>query len=197
MLKFGNHKLGDDTAIFNMGTATSCPSRLRGLCEVCNNGYKCYALKAEQQYPNTVPQARENQKVYWKTRTGLEIASDFIAKIRRRRKETLYFRFNESGDFESQSDVTKLNVVANALRTVGVTTYGYTARRDLRFTGRGIGELGFLVKTSGGPGGNNGQTCVIGPRDELPEGYLECPGSCKRCNLCKINVPHNIAFRKH
>jgi predicted metal-binding protein len=33
--------------------------------------------------------------------------------------------------------------------------------------------------------------------DELPKGFILCPGSCKRCNLCKIDVPHNIAFRKH
>lgn len=196
MLKFGNHKLGDDTAIFNMGTATDCPSRKRGLCEVSNQGIKCYALKAEQQYPKTVPAARERQKEYWQTHSASEITTDFLRKIVRRRKETLYLRFNESGDFESQSDVTKLSLVADGLLSAeGIRTYGYTARRDLDFSG-----AKFLVKGSGHDVGNNGKTIVIGPKDIVPAGFLECPGGkkgCSRCNLCKIDTKLNIAFRVH
>jgi hypothetical protein len=196
MLRFGNHKLGDDTAIFNMSTATDCPSKKLGLCEVHNQGIKCYAFKAEQQYPNTVPNARKKQHEYWKTHDANKIASDFIDKITRRRKETRFFRFNESGDFEDQSDVDKLNLISLALKEVnGITTYGYTARRDLDFS-----KAQFLVKGSSNDSGNNGKTIVIGLRDKIPEGFIECPGGaqgCSKCNLCKIDTKLNIAFRKH
>lgn len=191
-LKFGNHKLGDDTAIFNMGTAKECPSRTLGLCTAVNNGIKCYAEKAEDQYPNTVPAARKRQEIYWKKATALEIIEYLNKKIERRRKPTKYLRFNESGDFWCQEDIEKMSQIAEFMKLKGITTYGYTARSDLDFS-----RASFLIKGSDNDKGNNGRTTIIGRGDAVPDGYLECPGSCKRCNLCKINVPHNIAFRKH
>jgi len=191
-LKFGNHKLGDDTAIFNMGTAKKCPARILGLCITINDGIKCYAEKAEDQYPTTVPLARCRQELYWKTNSALNIIEYLNKKLDKRRKLTKYLRFNESGDFWCQEDITKLSTIAEFILLKGITTYGYTARSDLDFTG-----ARFLVKGSGHNKGNNGQTAVIRKNDPIPAGYIECPGSCKRCNLCKINIPHNIAFRKH
>lgn len=192
MIKFGNHKLGDDTAIFNMGTAADCPSRKLGLCNVTNKGFKCYALKAEQQYPNTVPNARKRQENYWRSTDAYTIAKQIKQKVDRRRKYTRFLRFNESGDFHNQEDIEKLSNVARIIKPMGIITYGYTARSDLDFS-----NADFLVKGSGHSRGNNGQTTVIGKNEVIPDGYIECPGSCKKCNLCKINVPHNIAFRKH
>jgi len=191
-LKFGNHKLGDDTAILNMGPASTCPSRQLGLCEVVNKGIKCYAEKAEQQYPNTVPAYRTAQATYWRNTPAERILQEIADRIQSRRKSTFYLRYNESGDFYDAEDIRKLSFVAEGLRTIGVTTYGYTARSDLNFTG-----ASFLVKGSGSAEGNNGHCTVIERDGPTPEGYLVCPGSCKRCNLCKINVPHNIAFRRH
>lgn len=192
-LKFGNHKLPDDTAIFNMGTAKECPSRKLGLCATINEGIKCYAEKPEDQYPNTVPAYRRHQEEYWKSTSQEQISSDIVKKIQARRKTTRFLRFNESGDFFNQECVTKLSYVARAVRLLcNVTTYGYTARSDLDFK-----TASFLIKGSCNNSGNNGRCIVINKNQEVPPGYLECPGSCKRCNLCKINVPHNIAFRKH
>lgn len=191
-LKFGNHKLPDNTAIFNMGTAMDCPSKQLGLCDVVNKGIRCYAEKAELQYPNTVPAYRTAQQTYWRNNTAETILSDIIRKVQSRRKTTEYFRFNESGDFYDQSDVDKLSLVAAGLEELGIITYGYTARSDLDFT-----NTKFLVKGSGNLAGNNGNCTVIDSDGAVPDGYLVCPASCKRCNLCKIKVPHNIAFRKH
>jgi len=191
-LKFGNHKLGDDTAIINMGPSLSCPSRQLGLCEVVNKGIKCYAEKAEQQYPNTVPAYRAAQQTYWRTESAERILQDIHDRIRSRRNETRYLRFNESGDFHDRDDIIKLSIVAEGLRTIEVVTYGYSSRSDLDFS-----NARFLVKGSGGTRGNNGSCTIIEKNDPAPDGYLVCPGSCKRCNLCKINVPHNIAFRRH
>lgn len=190
-IKFGNHKLGDDTAIFNMCAAEDCPSKKLGLCEVVKKGITCYADKAERTYPAVKP-FRRCQQAYWRNTSARRITQDIIQRIGNRRKPTRYFRFNESGDFNDQQDIEKLSEVSKGLKTIGVTTYGYTARSDLSYQG-----ASFLVKSSGWTGGPNGSTTVIGKYEKVPEGYIECPGSCKKCNLCKINVPHNIAFRKH
>lgn len=192
-IKFGNHKLGDDTAIFNMGSALDCPSRKLNMCEVIKKGYKCYAEKPEIQYPRTVRRARLAQQRDWRCTTADELLQRFYQKIRRRRKPTRYLRFNEAGDFNDQRDVEKLSFIAGGLRTLEIVVYGYTARTDLDFRG-----AEFLVKGSGfAPRGGNGQTTVIGRKDSVPSGYVLCPGSCRHCNLCKVDTKLNIAFRVH
>lgn len=195
-IKFGNHKLGDDTAIFNMGSALDCPSRKLEMCEVIKKGYKCYAEKPEIQYPRTVRRARLAQQLDWQRTTADELLQRFYQKIKRRRKPTRYLRFNEAGDFHDQCDVEKLSFIASGLRTLDVITYGYTARKDLNFR-----SAKFLVKGSGfTPRGGNGRTTVVGRGDSLPRGYVLCPGGtkgCSRCNLCKIDTKLNIAFRIH
>ena len=195
LIKFGNHKLGDDTAIFNMGAAIDCPSRHLGLCRTINQGVKCYAEKAEIQYKDPVINARRSQELEWKSKTGPELLEQFSRRVSSssRRTSTRYLRFNESGDFYEQSDIAKLSYISDGLREQEITTYGYTARSDLDFS-----RASFLCKGSGFSNEFlNGRTEVILKGQPVPEGYIECPGSCKRCNLCKIAVPHNIAFRKH
>ena len=98
-LKFGNHKLGSDTAIFNMGTAKECPARKLGLCDVINRGIRCYAEKAELQYPRTVPIARKKQEEYWKSTPKEIILLDIGSRILSKKGRIKYLRFNESGDF--------------------------------------------------------------------------------------------------
>lgn len=189
-IKFGNLKLGDDTAIFNITSATDCPAKKLNLCDVVKDGILCYAYKAEKLYKN-VMEYRLHQQHYWRSNKPEQIALDIIEKCKRRKKKTKYFRFNESGDFIDQSDINKMSEVAEILKSKGIVTYGYTARSDLNFS-----NINFLVKGSGW-NGPNGKTIIIKKQDSVPKGYILCPGSCKKCNLCKINNPLNIAFRKH
>jgi len=192
-IKFGNHKLGDDTAIFNMGAATNCPAKTLGLCHVINIGFRCYAEKAEIQYPAVYP-ARELQEAQWKRFDPFSLASEILAKITNRRKFTRYIRYNESGDFWSQDDVNKLSLTTDYIhiQRPDITVYGYSARSDLDFS-----KAKFLVKGSHHNNGNNGRCEIINKNEEPQSGYLECPGDCRYCNLCKIDRKHNIAFRKH
>jgi hypothetical protein len=179
-----------------MGTAAECPSKQLGLCSVINNNIKCYAYRDEQLHCNVVPQARKTQEKYWKQTELTSILKDMLSKIERRRNETRYIRFNESGDFWNQNDITKLSKMAEYFKTKNIITYGYTARSDLDFEG-----VHFLVKGSGFiKPGMTGMTTVINHGEKTPEGFIKCPGgiqSCATCNLCKINVLHNIAFEKH
>lgn len=194
LIKFGNHKLGDDIAIFNMSSATDCPSRKLGLCDVVKEGkIRCYAEKPEIQYKPNCLCHRRHQEEYWKNTSGIQILEDFYTKITKRRKETRYFRYNEAGDFHLQEDINKLSLIADGLRTIGITTYGYTARYDLDFSDRR-----FIVRGSGFFNEYlNGTTTVITKNQEPPEGYIVCPGNCRRCNICKSEHLFNIAFRAH
>lgn len=192
MIKWGNHKLGPDTCIINMGAVEDCPSKALGLCKIAG---KCYAKKPEVQYKEHVVGYRNRQKDFWLNNTWEFIADYIVKKIKARLYLTKYLRFNESGDFWSQQDVTKLSNIAGILKTIDVITYGYTARRDLDFN-----AVHFLVKGSGfwAP---NGRTMVLKKNEKVPEDYIECPGTgksgCYRCNLCKINIHYNIAFHIH
>lgn len=193
---FGNNKLPTSTLIFNMGTAARCPSRELGLCETINCGIKCYALKAEQQYKNAVPQYRTRQEIAWKEMSAIEIANKFINAIKRKRSPTTAIRFNESGDFWSQDCVSKLNDITKIVQKEypELRVYGYSARRDLDFKLRGIK---FIIKASSGDFGNNGSTCVVDKYETVPSGYIKCPGSCKTCSICSQPTKINVAFLRH
>ena len=174
-----------------MGPAKTCPSRINGTCKVIEKGFKCYAEKAEDQYPSTVPAYRQAQEDYWRSTPSPRIFGEIVKKIKGRRKVTKYLRFNESGDFHNQRDIKKLSEIARGLKSIGVTTYGNTARSDLDFS-----RAEFLVKGSGF-NSKNGQTTVIERNEKLPEGYIICPGSCKSCDICKKSTKTNVAYIKH
>lgn len=192
LIKFGNHKLGKDTLIFNMETATHCPSRKLGICPVVNAGLKCYAHKAEITYKNVVPQYRKRQRIYWRTTSKDKILDYFSKYIDRRKIETKYFRYNESGDFRDQKDIAKLDYISDKLKERhGIVTYGYTARKDLIFK-----DIGFLVKGSGW-NAKNGKTMIINKNQKAPKNFFVCPANCKICDTCKQDNKINIAFHKH
>lgn len=215
-LQNGNSKLGLDTIIFNMGTATDCPSKKLGLCKIDN----CYALNPEAFRPPCKPY-RERQAEYWLHTDADKIISDFDAILRNRRvrvngkltpiyKTIKYFRYNEAGDFYSQDCVSKLDKIALYLKeTFGIKTYGYTARSDLDFK-----EVKhFAVKGSGYYRlGNSGMTIArsdatiadnMANTHEYRETILRhnllfkvCPGNCRTCKLCKTGE-FNVVFPIH
>jgi hypothetical protein len=187
LCKYGNEKAGDDTLVFNMGSATRCPSR--AACRVLKEGRACYPGKVEEAHP-VVRTYRDRQELYWRSTSPEKIVEDILDKISRRLTATRYLRFNESGDFWSQECVEKLSFVARRLGAdAQITTYGFTARSDLDFS-----RAGFLVKGSGHDGGNNGRCLVVDAHDAVPGGYRCCPENCRHCTLCMRDSKVNIAF---
>ena len=201
----GNKKLGKDTLIFNLGSASECPSKKLGLCLIPDE--KCYALKAEKMYPGCLPY-RQRQSEYWLSNTAEQIFHDFkglLIKYKALKKRVKYLRFNESGDFHNQSCVYKLSVIAGKLfNEFNITTYGYTARKDLSFN-----SVNFLAKGSSHIQGNNG-ICIARKlaKKEYPKGkarayhengikYVSCIGSCFACKLCKVDSKINIVIALH
>lgn len=189
----GNSKIGNNTIIFNMSSAKNCPSRKLGFCKVPDS---CYADKSEFMYPNVLP-ARDRQEHYWLETSVQRIALDFkfmISKHRKAFKRIKSLRFNEAGDFHSQDCVNKLDVLSRYLKKhYGITTYGYTARKDLDFS-----DVSFLVKSSGYNNGNNGR-CIVTDKHKgrAPKGFVTCPGSCRSCDICKSDKGINVVFVKH
>jgi hypothetical protein len=187
LVSFGNRKLPASTMIFNMGPASSCPSRKRGLCLVAD---ACYAIKAEKFRKQVLPY-RTRQAELWQNHDAAELIEYFTSIIDRKRNKPTLFRINEAGDFYGQSDVQKLDKIARILRKkYGIITYGYSARADLDFSG-----VAFRIKGSGHDVGNNGKTVVIDREAKAPAGFIKCPASCKTCTLCAKRG--NIAFAKH
>jgi len=167
----GNKKIGNDTLIINMNSATDCPSRAKGLCKVAD---KCYAMKAERCYPQVLPYRRE-QESYWDDTSAEDIANDLRDIIKRKRNQIKYIRFSEAGDFKGQGDVDKMKDIASRINSL--LFYGYTARNDLNY-----GDLpSNMIVNGSGFRVSNAFTAV--PR--ILEEHTSCPGDCRECNLCK------------
>lgn len=206
LISYGNHKLPKTTAIFNLTSATDCPSDKLGLCQAYKAGKCiCYALKAEKQYPACLPY-RRRQARYWRTAKMSDIVADFFDALYSKRfyvqagvtEIVTMLRINESGDFRNQSDVDRLDFLASHLKTKrgkktpGILTYCYTARKDLDFS-----KLKALIVLGSGfsKKGIKGQFKMISKTDKIPAGYKECPGNCRICNRCPRGL--NSVVREH
>lgn len=184
----GNKKLGKDTLIFNMTSATDCPSKALGLCKICNI---CYAMKAERLYPHSLPY-RRRQAEYWANSTADKIAKDFQEEINRKTQVPIkYIRVSEAGDFRSQEDVDKLFKVVELLANTGVKVYVYTARKDLDFSkapqSLTIQGSGFMVHNS----------FTATRKEDVKPTDIVCPGDCKICNMCKEHNNLDIKVINH
>ena len=182
LVKQGNMKIPSSTAIFNMGSATECPSRKLGLCSADRAGVKCYALKAEQNklWPHILP-FRMRQEKFWKEITAESYAVQFLTINALKVKPFNALRLNESGDFWSQDCVKKAEKIARILKMYGVITYCYTSRSDLDYSkveALKISGSGFKTK------GVVNIFKIIDRIEDKPKGYGVCPMDCKVCNRC-------------
>lgn len=199
--KLGNLKIGKDTLIINMGSATRCPSKSLGLCSV-----DCYAMKAERQYPAVLPY-RDVQEQYWVNTDAFQIAEDITKFIGR--KKVKFVRFNEAGDLHTMECLDKLIQIAKILPELKF--YTYTHRSDLitdntfkrlpknlaintsNFQRQGLNSFNIVegVKLSRKIG-------YLDVKNEIKSlGYFPCIGDCSKCNLCKITHGKKIGVPLH
>ena len=79
LLSDGNIKVSNTTAIFNMSSATDCPSLKLGLCKAIFNGkHVCYAKKAEREFRPEVLPYRRRQEEFWQKVTAEEFVAQFL-----------------------------------------------------------------------------------------------------------------------
>lgn len=202
----GNLKIGKDTLIYNMGSATNCSSRLLGLCHI----EKCYALKAEGFRPAVLPY-RTRQEEYWLNHDAIEIAEHLlnIFASKRRKVPLRFVRINEAGDFHSGKCLTKLIQIAKILPHVRF--YTYTHRSDL-ITSQTHKRLprNLVIQTSNFKRKGMNQFKAIpevkvrtmaqipGKKKEiLKHADLACMGDCSICSLCKVKHGKVIGVPLH
>lgn len=198
----GNRKIGKDTLIFNMGSATNCPSKLAGLCDI-----NCYAMKAEKMYPQTLPY-RTRQEKYWLETDAFEIAEEIQKAFNRNLKTELkYVRVNEAGDFHSMACVEKLIQIAQILPHIKF--YTYTHRSDLIHAGMNI-PANLVINTSNFSvkGFNqfkaipeikvHGMKKIAKVKKEILNfADFACMGDCSICGYCKKSHGKTIGVPLH
>ena len=206
----GNLKIGKDTLIFNMGSATNCASGKAGLCELYKTN-NCYAMKAETQYPQILP-FRTRQEEYWLNNDAETIAEDIHKAVYRKTKVAIkYVRVNESGDMHSIDCLNKLIAIAQMLPQIKF--YTYTHRSDIigegvelpknlvincsNFTAKGCNSFSIVedVKVRSLKKEFKIARKVI--RKFKGEKALTCIGDCSKCNLCKYTHEKTIWVPLH
>ncbi len=189
-VSFGNLKIGKDTMILNMGSATDCPAMKLGLCPL-PNPKDCYAMQPERSWPNVLPYRRK-QEEYWKETDERQISKDILALNMLLEKPPKFFRFSEAHDFAEQYDVNKMRKITERINKSNspMKIYGYTARSDLDLKGfpknTVINGSGFML--------DNNFTIV---NEFSKDAKFRCMGDCRVCNLCKTNSHKLIEVRKH
>lgn len=181
LLSAGNLKIPKTTAIFNMSSATDCPSKALGLCAAQNAGAKCYAKKSEvASRPHVLPHRRK-QEYYWRHITADKFALDFLSFNAMKPEPFTALRFNEAGDFHGQTCVDKAETIARILKDFGVVTYCYTSRSDLDYS-----KVRHLIINGSGfmKEGISGEFKIIIDKT-IPEGYKLCPMNCRACSRCQ------------
>lgn len=183
LLAFGNIKIPNTTAIFNMGAAHDCPSKVLGLCQAYKDGkHICYARKAEYSYRPQVYPYRKRQEQYWKQISADGFVMDFLDAIINKKNKCTALRLNESGDFWGQECVDKAEQIAKILDKCGIVVYCYTARRDLDF--KKVKYLRISGSNFIKSGVVNEFKMVLDIKDR-PKGYGVCMGDCNICNRCQ------------
>jgi hypothetical protein len=187
----GNIKVPSTTAIFNMSSATDCPSRKLGLCKAAKKGVKCYALKAEASFHPDVLPYRRRQEAYWKSITANDFVTQFLLINALKGKPFNSVRFNEAGDFHSQECLDKAEAIANMLSRFGITCYCYTSRSDLSFK-----KVKHLIVSGSGfsKKGITNNFWIIKDVEERPKGFGTCPMNCRTCNRCLIRGRNTVVM---
>lgn len=191
----GNIKIPKTTAIFNMSSATDCPSRKLGLCKAVDKNGKsfCYAIKSERANRPLVLPYRRKQEKYWKSVSAEEFAVEFLILSSMKRNPFTAIRFNESGDFHNQSCVNKAEKIARILKPYGIICYCYTSRNDLDY--RKVKALRISGSNFKKPGIVN-IFKIIKKKEDKPKGYAMCPMDCHSCNRC-MRAGLKTAIIKH
>lgn len=185
VFSFGNSKLPYTTAVFNMTSATDCPSDKRGLCQVNTAERKrCYALRTEKMFPKTCLVYKRKQADYWDFIVSLSAVFTFVVDLESAttKNKITALRFNESGDFRTQKDIEIAESIADILWHNGrVKTYCYTARRDLNFS-----KVKYLIIMGSGftKPGIKGEFRAIKNIADKSKGFGLCCGDCTKCHRC-------------
>ena len=115
-LCYGSHHKAEQSAVFNMTTALNCPSYKLGYCQVIVQD-KCYCYsRISEQRSQVVLAYHQEQSRLWDKLTAKDFVEQFIEINAQRRKRWTELEFNDAGDFRSQADVRKADIIAKFLK---------------------------------------------------------------------------------
>ena len=187
LYSIGNKKIGDDTLIINIHTATKCPA-----ADTCLIRSKCYALANERIRP-TVLAFRQRQEMLWEYMSAEYFIKELLAI---KKDQYRYIRWQEAGDFANQHDVNKMSYIASELKGA-YKCYTYTSRNDLDYSDKSknliITGSFFMVDNMFVPLNSRAHEEVM----NVAPKPLHCPGDCRRCSLCKIARGNEIIQKIH
>lgn len=124
-LSYGNEKIADHVAIFNMGSAHDCPNLGTKFCQV--DAKDCYAVRSENNFPLPL-HYRRKQEIIWMHLDAVTWARAFRRHYQRKRADVSALRFNESGDFRHRHDLLKADEIARRVDDL-VDTYTSKQRK--------------------------------------------------------------------
>jgi hypothetical protein len=194
-IKKGNLKLANTVYWTNFESSTRCSSKKLGLCEIADH---CYSCKAEDTY-------HKGENCH--TRQGLKIdilnAFMFVWYVNGMSNKSKYscssFRFCVDGDVRGISDISFAESVAfGLLQVLGINTYIYTHRTDLKLSWELCEYLVINISTDKVEIRGTNRFLAIKDISKAPKGALVCPCSYKSeknvvcgvdCLLC--SVKHN------
>lgn len=203
-VQFGNSKLEKNIAIFNMNSATDCPNIGTDHCQVPKED--CYAFKAENQYPQPLAY-RRRQEYLWDSLPAEMWAKAFIEMVGRKRNSVDYLRMSQSGDFRSNSDIIRVNIISEILLDYGIDVYTYSASDYLDWS---LADS-FTVNQSNFKSEYGDKAYTAIPSDIDPSGHdglsdnaVQCPSektdgkiSCGTCNLCMNSEAPDVYITLH
>lgn len=202
-LSWGNRKISDSTAIFNMNSAHNCPNKKTqengesetGLCQVPWD--VCYAGQTEKRY-DTAREYRNRQEFLWDCLDPVTFAEAFLMVAERKitygnileDMSDVDLRLSEAGDFRNNQDVYKAEKIAEILTENGVeSVYTYSASYKINAWFKLETEnLTVMQSVSSKRGGNYGDkeyNAFVLEKDDIPDdgsiveaapdGYVWCP----------------------
>jgi hypothetical protein len=205
-ISWGNNKVSKSVGVFNMNSATDCPNAEStendqtdtGVCQV--PWESCYAHKAENVYPQTLPY-RRRQQYLWDSLSAEEWAGAFKSLVSRKRNSVTAVRFSEAGDFRNEQDIQKVERIAQMLSTDGIDVYTYSASHKLDWSE----AENFTVNQSNELADYGDRLFTALPEgSDLPEDTVWCPYDksdgdikCGECKLCINPEGPDVAIELH
>jgi hypothetical protein len=191
LISWGNSKVPHP--VFNLGSATDCPSDAKGLCLVSE---ECYAKKAERLYKQVLPY-RRRQREYWDNCGVIQFIDEFIEACGDRNVGVL--RINEASDFRNQDDLDKLEQIARLFDIAyAIDVYVYTARRDLDFSAiRSLKVVGSSFMLDNMFIASNDAKNHAELARKMGVNAVMCGGDCYKCDLCLTQRGLTVFAQKH
>jgi hypothetical protein len=204
-ISWGNNKIDSSVAIFNLNAATDCPNADTERCQVPWDA--CYAHKAENMYPQTLPY-RRRQEFLWDSLDPDTWAEAFLSIVSRKRSPVTAVRFSEAGDFRNNGDIVRVNRIARLLQPHGIDVYTYSATSYLDW------DLAtdFTVNQSNDFRDYGDRLFTAVPTEsDIPDGAVMCPfdyatkhgvtgderPKCGECRLCIDDTGPDVYITLH